>query len=557
MRVHRTARSRSLTAALLTCLPLLATAPLQAQTITRPPPPEVTVGANLKELTFDWEPVPGAYTYRLLEKLNQNAYYTAVGNRIPASRPRATHPVAVHLQDWDETTYVVQACNEAGCTRSNGVSPEHLMLETIGYVKPSNTGAQDRFGNVIALSSDGSTMAVAAPREASSASGIHGNQADNSSPQSGAVYVYRRTGRRWAQEAYVKAGANQPQQQFGAALAISGDGSILAVGAPGQDVTEADSGAVFVYQRAADNSWHLIATLLGPDMQAGNAFGYSVDLSLDGRTLKVSSRLPLDEGGQPQGRIHIYGRPNATWGSPVTLAPHYLGDRCPSSRMSTDGRTLVSSCYAGTAGQLRLVTRRYVNGAWAHVSTFPLASNLVEGTLALDHRGERMAVTVQGMNISNCPARWITVHRWQDGNWIAEGGLGRPFSFTCPTQAELDGFGGTMAFDKYGQSLVLGDWMNTSAGIGVADRGIIGTEYRGQAFLIERKQSGANFWWEGRTAIHATNPQLDDRFATAVAISGNARIIAVGAIGEDSAARGIDGNQASEASQNSGAVYLY
>ena len=61
------------------------------------------------------------------------------------------------------------------------------------YVKASNTKKGDQFGSSLALSNDGNTMAVGAVGEASSATGIDGNQADTSMPGAGAVYVFTRT----------------------------------------------------------------------------------------------------------------------------------------------------------------------------------------------------------------------------------------------------------------------------------------------------------------------------------------------------------------------------
>ena len=71
-----------------------------------------------------------------------------------------------------------------------------------GYLKASNPDAYDHFGeggalpshtgNTTAVSRDGSTIAVGAPHEASTASGVNGNQGDNSTDESGAVYVLAR-----------------------------------------------------------------------------------------------------------------------------------------------------------------------------------------------------------------------------------------------------------------------------------------------------------------------------------------------------------------------------
>jgi hypothetical protein len=58
------------------------------------------------------------------------------------------------------------------------------------YVKSSNNEAFDEFGSSVALSRDGRTMAVGARGEDGSAKGINGNQADNSTKEAGAVYVF-------------------------------------------------------------------------------------------------------------------------------------------------------------------------------------------------------------------------------------------------------------------------------------------------------------------------------------------------------------------------------
>ena len=70
--------------------------------------------------------------------------------------------------------------------RSSGVWTQQA------YLKASNTGGNDRFGYSISLSGD--TLAVGAIREASNATGINGNQANNSASSSGAVYVFQRSG---------------------------------------------------------------------------------------------------------------------------------------------------------------------------------------------------------------------------------------------------------------------------------------------------------------------------------------------------------------------------
>ena len=116
-----------------------------------------------------------------------------------------------------------------------------------------------RHWGVAALSADGSTLAVGADSEGSRSTGINGNQTDNSAPYAGAVYVFTRTGSTWLQQAYIKASNTNADDGFGWSLALSADGSTLAVGALGEgssatgingnqlDDSATSAGAVYVY----------------------------------------------------------------------------------------------------------------------------------------------------------------------------------------------------------------------------------------------------------------------------------------------------------------------
>src|SRR5690606_19867542 len=94
------------------------------------------------------------------------------------------------------------------------------------YIKASNTDAGDWFGFGVALSGDGNTLAVSANSEDSNATGIDGDQADNSAPDAGAVYVFVRDGQaQWSQQAYIKASNAEADDGFGYSVALSRDGN--------------------------------------------------------------------------------------------------------------------------------------------------------------------------------------------------------------------------------------------------------------------------------------------------------------------------------------------
>jgi len=131
-------------------------------------------------------------------------------------------------------------------------------FDNCAYIKASNTDAGDFFGTSVALSDDGNTLAVGAFFEENFFSGINGDQSNNGALNSGAVYVFTRTGDVWSQEAYVKASNTGAGDFFGRTVSLSGSGITLAVGAPEEDSNAVgvngdqtnnsalDSGAVFV-----------------------------------------------------------------------------------------------------------------------------------------------------------------------------------------------------------------------------------------------------------------------------------------------------------------------
>ena len=108
------------------------------------------------------------------------------------------------------------------------------------FIKAPNAGSMDIFGSALTLSADGATLAVGAPWEDGKSTGAFaptddGYQAaldSDSAFDNGAAYVYRRSGAgRWGIEAFVKAPNAGEGDEFGSALALSANGSALAVGA--------------------------------------------------------------------------------------------------------------------------------------------------------------------------------------------------------------------------------------------------------------------------------------------------------------------------------------
>ncbi len=155
----------------------------------------------------------------------------------------------------------------------------------------------------VALSGD--TLAVAARHEDSNQTTITNGNAnasdDNSNSSSGAVYVYKRTGTTWAQEAYIKASNNDAQDEFGRSVVLDND--TLVVGSSGEDSNQrtitndntsasndnsySGSGAVYVYKRTG-TTWAQEAYIKAVNSVSGLGFG-SGSLALDNGTLVVGT----------------------------------------------------------------------------------------------------------------------------------------------------------------------------------------------------------------------------------------------------------------------------
>jgi hypothetical protein len=90
------------------------------------------------------------------------------------------------------------ACGGGGSGGGDGGAGGGSLPEAVAYVKACNTGTLDGFSQSVALSADGNTLAVGADGEGSNATGIGGNQADDSAFATGAVYVFTRSGGTWS-----------------------------------------------------------------------------------------------------------------------------------------------------------------------------------------------------------------------------------------------------------------------------------------------------------------------------------------------------------------------
>jgi WD40 repeat protein len=164
-------------------------------------------------------------------------------------------------------------------------------------LKASNLGAGDAFGRATAISADGKTLVVGAWLEDS----LGNDPLNNSALESGAVYVYRRSGLDWVQVAFLKSSNSQTGDHFGVSVALSANGKVLAVGADGEDSDNQqipssnrapNSGAVYVFTLEG-TAWKQAAYLKASAPLAEQQLGHAVTLSGDGLSLWASAQKPV------------------------------------------------------------------------------------------------------------------------------------------------------------------------------------------------------------------------------------------------------------------------
>lgn len=343
------------------------------------------------------------------------------------------------------------------------------------YLKASNAESGDHFGNSVSIS--GNTIAVAAYQEDSSATGVNGNQSDNSAPDSGAAYAFTRSGTSWSQQAYLKASNTDPGDLFGYQLAVGkdkwvADSDLLVVGAPheagnrvdGQSDNSAfDAGAAYSFFRTGA-TWEPRVYMKAPNADAGDQFG---------RSVAIADNAP--------DRAILVGAP---WES--SAASGVNGDQADNTKTG-----------AGAA---------YIFAYTSGTGTYPLLAYL-----------------------------------------------------KASNPDPVDNFGNSVAL-SYMMDAVVGAYYEDSASPWVNGDQADNSAYNSGAAYYFYFQVGEGGGFKQGAYLKASNPDADDRFGWQVAISreifsGNPPAL-VGARQEDSAATGINGDQADNSAVNSGAVYF-
>ncbi len=446
------------------------------------------------------------------------------------------------------------------------------------FLKGSNSAANDLFGEAVAIS--GETVVVGAPQEDSDAIMVDGDQSNDLASNSGAVYVFVRSGGLWAQQAYLKASNTGANDEFGGAVAISGD--IIVIGARQEDGSDVDvdglddnlaanSGAAYVFERVA-GVWGFAAYLKASNTGAGDNFGTSV--AVDGETAIVGARfedsasIGVNAGGADTGNntgaAYVFARTGGVWDAQAYLKASNTGD---------DDRFGIS---VGISGDTAVVGARFEDttaddsgGAYTFertgVNWLPGIFLKAPNAGADDEFGTSVAISgdtiVIGAPNEDSSASGISGSQSDGANNAGAGYVFVRSGAAWPLQAYLKAFtngingvgnefGGSVAIS--GDVIVIGAEFEDSGSTGVNGSEVnFGATSSGAAFAFVR--SGVT--WSRLAYLKSSNSGADDRFGSAVSVSGTTAV--AGARLEDTFAFGVNTGANNSLSASSGASYIF
>jgi hypothetical protein len=373
--------------------------------------------------------------------------------------------------------------------------------------------ADDRSGNSVSLSSDGSTLAIGAPYN------------DGNGDGSGSVRVYKNMAGTWTQIG-ADIDGEAAYDQSGTSVSLSSDGSTLAIGAYLNGGNGNKSGSVRVYKNIA-GSWAQVGADINGEA-ANDWSGSSVSLSGDGSTLAIGAYLN-DGNDYDSGSVRVYKNMSGTWtklGADID-GEAYQDYSGTSVSLSSDGSTLaIGAPYNGGNGASSGSVRVYQNiaGAWTKVGAD------IDGEAALDSGssvslssdGSTLAIGAIGNDGNGTNSGSVRVYQNTAGTWTKVGA-------DIDGEAADDWSGYSVSLSSDGSTLAIGAVLNDGNGNATG------------SVRVYKNMTGT---W-AKVGADIDGEAADDWSGYSVSISSDGATLAIGAFSND------------ENGINSGSVRVY
>ena len=458
------------------------------------------------------------------------------------------------------------------------------------YLKADNAEAGDRFGWSVAVSGD--TAVIGAIAEASNATTVGGNGANNSADYAGAAYVFVRSGSTWTQQAYLKASNAGAYDFFGCSVAVSGDTVVIGAYGEASNATSVDgddtdnsassSGAAYVFARSG-STWTQQAYLKASNAGSGDYFGYSVAVS--GNTTVIGAYREssnatsisgdgIDNSATDSGAAYVFTRSGSIWTQDAYLkASNAEANDSFGNSVAVSGDTVVIGAYREDSNATTVGGDGENNSAVASGAAYVFARSgstwtqeaylKASNAEANDNFGSSVAVSGDTAVIGAIGEASNATTVGGNGTDNSAVASGAAYVFTRSgstwTQEAYLKASNSGAFDLFGDSVaVSGD----TAVIGAFREDSNATTIGGDGTDNSATDSGAAYvftrsgsTWTQQTYLKAVNSGMDDHFGSSVAVSGDTAVI--GAIGAASNTITDGGNGTNNLAALSGAAYVF
>jgi hypothetical protein len=273
--------------------------------------------------------------------------------------------------------------------------------------------ADDLSGASISLSKDGKVLAIGAIEN------------DGNGTNSGHVRVFRFDSESWKQIGSDING-EKAGDRSGASVSLSYDGSVLAIGAIGNDGNGSNSGHVRVYSNISD-TWQQV----GDDINGETILdfsGQSISLSSDGTFLAIGS-IYNDENGSNSGHVRIFNYVSEKW---VQVGTDINGEAIDdwssfSISLSSDGNVVAISAIQNDGksidvGHVRVY--RNIAGIWTQIGSDIEGENTDDQSgwsVSLSSDGNIVAIGARNNDGNGNNSGHVRVYRNVSDQWVQIG----------------------------------------------------------------------------------------------------------------------------------------
>ena len=296
----------------------------------------------------------------------------------------------------------------------------------------------------------------------------------------------------------------------GRSISLSSDGSVIAIGATGNDGNGADAGHVRIYQNKS-GTW----TQVGKDID-GEAVddysGNSVSLSSNGSIVAIGA-TGNDGNGTNAGHVRIYQNKSGTWTQVgKDINGEAKSDLSGSSvSLSADGKRVAigapwnnGTLYA--TGQVRIY--EWSGSQWTQLGTDidGLAQTYIGSAVSLSADGKRVAIGTEIVHENGSRSGQTRIFEWSGSKWLQMG-------WRINGEAAKDRSGCSVSLSSDGSIVAIGAYLNDGYRLDAGHTRIFG--WSGSAWV----QLGADI--DGAAS--------DDNSGYSVSLSADGKRVAIGA----------------------------